>query len=103
MPFKVAAQKVKLVVGGPAFGSRASSSLRRYEVGASSLVGAAACSAGAGLLGGRLFGDRLGGLRRVLSADQGPELRQRKNPEYGFNCARTSRSTTAAGNGIFGC
>ena len=29
MPFKVAAQKVKLVVGGPAFGSRASSSLRR--------------------------------------------------------------------------
>ena len=29
MLFKVAAQKVKLVVGGPAFGSRASSSLRR--------------------------------------------------------------------------
>src|SRR5260221_6471095 len=23
--------------------------------------------------------------------------------QYGFNCARTSRSATAAGNGIFGC
>jgi hypothetical protein len=45
-------------------------------------------------------------IRNSVSAPgpaQGPELRQCKNPEYGFTRARTSRSTTAAGNGIFGC
>src|SRR5260370_16960490 len=39
----------------------------------------------------------------IAAAPSRSRIAAAQNPEYGFNCARTSRSATAAGNGIFGC
>jgi hypothetical protein len=46
---------------------------------------------------------RSGSIRNSCSAGPRSRITAAQNPEYGFNCGRTSRSTTAAGNGIFGC